>query len=232
MSWLALVSAAGTMTPGGVATAQDRSAGAADARVHDAGRPEDAAARARAVVARLEDAFLDLMKRAETLGFEGRLRTIAPVIEETFDLPFMAQLSIGRTWHELEPELRTRWTETFSRHTTAKFADRFDRYSGQEFVITGTRPASRDTVVVLSRIDRPALEPVRLDFRLHETVDGWRIIDVYGKGTVSELALRRSEYDGILKERGIEGLIESVDELTARATADSGSSDAGRDRTR
>jgi phospholipid transport system substrate-binding protein len=62
---------------------------------------------------------------------------------------------------------------------------------------------------------------VRLDFRLYSTSDGWRIIDIYGKGTVSELALRRAEYDPILRSDGIEGLIEVVEEHTQRLAGSS-----------
>jgi len=31
---------------------------------------------------------------------------------------------------------------------------------------------------------------------MHKTSEGWKIIDVYLDGTVSELALRRSEFSG------------------------------------
>jgi len=38
-------------------------------------------------------------------------------------------------------------------------------------------------------------------------------------GNVSELALRRSEYATILEKTGIEGLIESVEALTAKTAS-------------
>ena len=53
--------------------------------------------------------------------------------------------------------------------------------------------------------------------------DGWLIIDIYGKGKVSEVALRRSEYAAILQKSGIEGLISSVDELSQRTADEAGS---------
>ena len=72
----------------------------------------------------------------------------------------------------------------------------------------------------MSRLNRPPAEPVRLDFRFRKTEAGWRIMDLYAKGRVSEVALRRSEYASILERQGIDGLIESVLSLTAR-TAES-----------
>jgi len=206
---------------GTAALAEEKARDAAESEAPGVGSPEVSSPEARAVVVRLEDALLGIMKRADVLGFDGRLQEIAPVVESTFDLEFMARTSIGTVWRDLTPQLKARWVESFNRYTTAKFADQFDRYSGQEFVRNGERPASRQTVVVMTSVHRRGKEPVRLDFRLHLTPGGWRIIDVFGKGQVSELALRRSEYDVLLKKGGIEGLIESVDELSARTARDS-----------
>ena len=46
---------------------------------------------------------------------------------------------------------------------------------------------------------------------MHHKDGEWRIIDVYLNGTVSELALRRSEYSSVLKRDGFEKLIVMVD---------------------
>jgi len=192
---------------------------AAAEAVADAPIDDTEAAAARAPVIQLEDTLLSVMKRADDLGFEGRLREITPVVKATFDLPFMAKTSIGRVWKELSPDVRTRWVESFTRYTTTKLADQFDAFSGQEFVLRGERPASRGTLIVMSRVERPGKEPVRLDFRVRKASDGWLIIDIYGKGKVSEVALRRSEYAAILEKTGIEGLIESVDALSAKTAS-------------
>lgn len=178
---------------------------------------------AREPVVTLEDTLLDVMKQAETLGFEGRLAKIQPVVEATFDLEFMAKTCIGRVWKDLSPDLQARWVEVFTRYTTTKLADQFDAYSGQRFVLKGERPASRGTLIVLSSVERPGKDDVRLDFRVRPMGDTWRIIDIYGKGKVSEVALRRSEYASILEQSGIEGLIASVDELSERTASKSSS---------
>ena len=65
-------------------------------------------------------------------------------------------------------------------------------------------------------------EPVELTYRMRSTAPGWRIIDVFLKGSVSELALRRSEYSSVIKRDGfdalIKGLDEKVDELATGET--------------
>jgi phospholipid transport system substrate-binding protein len=45
--------------------------------------------------------------------------------------------------------------------------------------------------------------------------DEWRIIDVYLKGTYSEVATKRSEYSSILRDKGVDALIRELDAKAA-----------------
>jgi phospholipid transport system substrate-binding protein len=45
--------------------------------------------------------------------------------------------------------------------------------------------------------------------------EGWRIIDVFLKGTVSELATRRSEFTSVIRRGGAEALVQLLQKKTA-----------------
>jgi phospholipid transport system substrate-binding protein len=174
----------------------------------------DGAAR---VVETLHEALLGVMKDAKALGYDGRYEKLAPVIRSGFDLPFMAEKSVGRHWKTASEEERQALVETFSRFTVANFAGRFDGYSGQVFRTLGVEPATHGTVLVRTHLDEPGEEGVALDYRLRSVDGGWRIIDIYLNGTVSELALRRSEYSALIQREGFQALLaklaERIDEL-------------------
>jgi phospholipid transport system substrate-binding protein len=54
-------------------------------------------------------------------------------------------------------------------------------------------------------------EIVQLNYRLRPAEDdGWRIIDVLLNGTVSELALRRSEYSSLIQREGFTALMSAI----------------------
>ena len=53
---------------------------------------------------------------------------------------------------------------------------------------------------------------VQLNYRLRSVDGDWKIIDVYLNGTVSELALRRSEYSSLIKRQGFKALLVALDE--------------------
>ena len=119
---------------------------------------------------------------------------------------------------------KQRWAETFTRFTTANYAGRFTGYTGEEFVTLGVEDAARDTKMVLTKIVVPKEDDVQLNYRMMKTDAGWKVIDVYLNGTVSELALRRSEYSSALKREGFEQLVASIEtkiaDLEAKGRAD------------
>ena len=180
--------------------------------------PADARA-VREPVERLYAALLDVMKRAGELGFEGRYRALEPVIGASYDVPFMAELILGRQWRALSPEQQQLWLATFARLTVSTYADRFDAFSGERFEVGAVEAGTQGTQVVRTKLLRSDGEPVALDYRMRPSAAGWRIIDVFLNGTVSELALRRSEYAALMRRDGFDALIAAVKQKIAAAEA-------------
>jgi phospholipid transport system substrate-binding protein len=175
---------------------------------------------ARAPVERLYAELLAVMKHADELGYEGRMQRLAPVVADAYDLPFMAAKVLGRHWRNLDEAMQRRWIDTFARLTVSTYADRFDGFSGERLEVQGAKPSAMDTVVVHTVIEPVDEDPVSVDYRLHERAGGWRIVDVYLNGTVSELALRRSEYSSVVKREGIEALIAQLETKIADPRAE------------
>ena len=165
----------------------------------------------QATVETFHAGLLEIMKNAKQLGFQGRIDRLAPLMEKTFDLGFMASKTVGSHWRKLSDADKERWSRVFSRMTTANYAGRFTGYTGEVFVTLGEEDAARGTRLVLTKIIVPDDEDVQLNYRLREKDGVWKVIDVYLNGTVSELALRRSEYSTALKREGFDQLIASIE---------------------
>lgn len=182
------------------------------------GRAEEtpaAADRARATVEELYAALLEVMKSSDQLGYEQRYAQLDPVIQRVYDLPFMSAKVLGRYWKDLSEQDRERWVSTFTRLTVSTYADRFEGYDGQRFEILTVQPSRHETLMVRTRIVPTDEDPVELDYRLRGADGDWQIIDVFMNGTVSELALRRSEYSSVFKREGFESLLSSLEEKIA-----------------
>jgi len=64
----------------------------------------------------------------------------------------------------------------------------------------------------MTKIIVPDDDDVALNYRMIERDGTWKVIDVFLNGTVSELALRRSEYSSALKRNGFASLVTLVEE--------------------
>ena len=167
--------------------------------------------------------LLAIMKDAKNLGFQGRIEKLEPLMGRTFDLEFMASKTVGRHWETLSAADQKRWSETFTRFTTANYAGRFKGFSGEKFVTLGVDDAAHDTRLVRTKIVVPGDEDVELNYRVMQEKGGWKVIDVYLNGKVSELALRRSEYASALKRDGFDQLVASVETKIANLKSKGGS---------
>jgi phospholipid transport system substrate-binding protein len=167
----------------------------------------------------LHAALIDVMKNAQTLGYEGRAAKLTPVIPRYFDVSFMAEKSVGLYWKRATETERQRYLEAFLRFMVANYAGQFDGFTGQSFQTLGEDPARMDTKIVRTKLIDPGDEDVELNYRMHQTDGAWKIIDVYLDGTVSELALRRSEFSGIVKRESFDALIAALDAKIAKLSA-------------
>jgi phospholipid transport system substrate-binding protein len=157
----------------------------------------------------LYDSLLSTMRNGSALGGSGRYSELAPVIERSFDLPFMARLAFGPGWSALTPAQQQQVAESYGRYLSAVYADRFDSYHGQRLDVTGERQNPYG-LIVTSQIIKADGDPVEVDYLMRRSGDNWLIADIYLDGTISEVATHRSEFADILQNQGVDGLIEAL----------------------
>jgi phospholipid transport system substrate-binding protein len=161
------------------------------------------------VVRNFYGVLLDIMQHAAALGPKGRYQKLEPVVRGTFDVPFMARLSIGPTWTRLTVEQKRRAAQAYSRYIAAIYATRFDDYAGEQLQVLGEQQIKHGTLIK-THIIKSNGEPVSINYIVHDNDIAWQIRDIYLSGSISELATRRSEFAAILRSSGIDGLISSL----------------------
>jgi len=172
--------------------------------LHPAAAESDSA---KALITKLNGTLLATMQSADKLGYDGRYKKLAPVIESTFDLGFMTQYSAGRYWRTLTGAQKKELVSAFSRLTVATYASRFNGYSGEKFEIISEDTPRAGNRLVNTELIKSDGEVIKLNYLLRETKQGWRVIDVFLKGSISELATKRSEYSSALSNQGFDGLM-------------------------
>jgi phospholipid transport system substrate-binding protein len=161
------------------------------------------------------DTLLDVMKQAKALGFKGRYEKLDPAMRRAFNLPLMTRLSVGPDWQKLSPEEQAAITAAFSDFSISTYANRFDGYSGQRFEVSPETQSTAGGQIVSTKLIESDGNVVELNYLMREGDGGWQIIDVFLKGTVSELATRRSEFSTVLRRDGAAGLLKLIQQRTA-----------------
>ena len=158
------------------------------------------------------DAFhaelIAVMQNAESWDYATRRDKLAPHVTSDFDSAFMSRAAVGPpNWKSFSKEQQGELTATFREFTLANYAARFNGYSGQEFEQVDEQDVRNKFKFVKTRLVKAGSDNVRIDYLMRLKGEVWVIVDVFLDGTVSELALRRSEFAPVLKKQGYDGLI-------------------------
>jgi len=178
-------------------------------------RPALAQAGPAAVVERLHAALIEVMRDARRLGVRGRFDRLRPVMEAAFDLPAMARIAVGPAWSGIAPDAQSALSAAFAEWSIATYANRFDGFSGESFTTAGEQAMGNGDRMIRTTLNRVNNTPVQLNYLLRGSGGGWRIVDVYLTGTISELASRRSEFSAVLRDGGAERLTAELRRRTA-----------------
>lgn len=167
------------------------------------------------VVSAFQNLLLDNMRQGAALSCDARQQRLLPSVENTFDLPYLAQHILRPHWAELNDAQKGQFTETLQDMVVATYASQFARSGGETFTMLDTDDMAGNLRVVHARLEPKSGDPVRFDYVMHETPKGWRVINVIAAG-VSDLALRSAQYNRVIKDKGFDGLIGQIREKTAQ----------------
>ena len=166
---------------------------------------------AAAAVQGFYDALVASMKSGGTA--KSRYDKLKPAIEHAFDLPGMTALSVGPSWSSTSPADQKALTEAFERMTIANYARNFDSYSGEKFTVDPTVTDRNSDKLVKSTLKPSSGEAIPFNYRLHQADGGWKIVDIYLNGNISQLAQKRSDFGATLQASGPSGLAKKINAL-------------------
>ena len=164
-----------------------------------------------ATITQFNSALLGAMKSGAHSDFGQRFQALAPAVDQAFDLAAVLAVSVGPSWANLPPDQQARLLAAFRRYTIASYAASFDHYSGQSFsVLPETRAAGAGRLVVQSRIQPANGNPTELDYVMAQTASGWKVVDVLAAGSISRVAVQRSDFRHLLSSGGGDALVASL----------------------
>jgi len=164
----------------------------------------------RACIETLHRGLLELSRGEAGAGVEYRYARLEPLINATHDLAFIARVAVRRHWTEFSAEEQQAFVRAFTRMSVMTYASRFVKLSEDTFRILEVNESAADRAHVVARISRDSQPDIPMEYLLNDGAQGWRIVNVIADG-VSDLALRRAEYQRVLAEGSVADLIAELE---------------------
>ncbi|HEV8292039.1 MAG TPA: ABC transporter substrate-binding protein, partial [Tepidisphaeraceae bacterium] len=160
---------------------------------------------ARAVAQEGITQILDVL-RDRALDREGRADKMNKIMEEWLDFDTFSRLSIGPSWREWTDGQRGQFVEEFKRHMLGIATKSTKGYDDEDVVIVADdQEKNGDHTIrcrVLGKIKDGVQEDIgRVDFRLRQKEERWKVIDVHVAG-ISMANTFRAQFLVIMKDGG------------------------------
>jgi phospholipid transport system substrate-binding protein len=149
-------------------------------------------------IRRLNEALLQAMHAGTAMPFAERARLIAPAVEHAFDLAQILRSSVGPRWSAMPAPQQADLLDVFTHYTVASYVANFDNFAGERFdILPDLRQVGSDQVVQ-TRIVPATGDATRIDYQMRDTGAGWRVVDVLLEGSISRVAVQRSDFRSLL----------------------------------
>ncbi len=169
---------------------------------------------AEAVNAKIDGFHALLMEVMQTARYSDRVDALDPAVPGFFDIGTVSRITLGRTWRELDDARKRKFRGLLETLIAATYADRFDSFDGQRFERLESIAARRGWVVKTQLVKANG-ERVNLDYYFN----AGSVFNVVADG-VSDLSLRRADYNSIIKQQGYDALIRDIKESIAEMSDD------------
>jgi phospholipid transport system substrate-binding protein len=157
--------------------------------------------------------LLNSMKQAKSLGIQGRYDKLAPVVQATFDVPGLAKTACGTAWAKIPADQQTAIATAFGRMVAARYASEFHDYSGEQFTVDPNPLPRNADKIVRSQLVPTDDDPTSFDYLMRGSGSDWKIEDIYLDGSISQLAVWRSEFSSVLASGGPDALLAKIKSL-------------------
>ena len=165
----------------------------------------------------LNQALIGSMKAGKSVPFQQRMATLTPVVDRAFDMAAILQASVGLKWATLPPARQTELLAVFRTFTVASYAANFDAFDGEKIELVSDQRSIGQDQVVATRIVPSHGDPTRIDYVMRRTPAGWKAVDVLLAGSISRVAVQRSDFRSLVEPDGarlVDSLKKKVSDLS------------------
>ena len=172
------------------------------------------------LVKKITDDVLAAIKSDKQLAAGDKQKALKLAEEKILphvDFQEATRLAMGRAWAQANPEQKKKLVAEFRSMLVRTYSNAIGTYEGQTMKVLPSRNKPGDTeATVRNQYLRAGGKPVQIDYQMRQTDKGWKIYDITVEG-ISLVLTYRSEFDAVVKQQGIDGLIKRLGEKNTPA---------------
>jgi phospholipid transport system substrate-binding protein len=156
---------------------------------------------------------VDIIQKDKDIQKGDRKKVIALIETKVlphFNFQAMTASAVGRNWDKASAEQKARVMDEFKTLLIRTYSSALSAYSNQKFEFRPLRSKPTDTDVTVNvRVLQSGNQPVTIDYDMEKRPTGWKVWDVR-VGGISLVANYRTEFDNVVRESGVDGLIKAL----------------------
>jgi len=128
------------------------------------------------------------------------------------DFEEATRLAVGRAWPQATPEQKKKLVSEFRNMLVRTYSNAIEGYQGQTLKVMpsrGGKPEGKDEATVRAQFVRAGGKPLPIEFQMRKSGQDWKVYDIAVEG-ISLVLTYRSEFDAVVKQEGIDGLIKRL----------------------
>lgn len=137
----------------------------------------------------------------QSLSEEQRKAEFRKLLNSSFDMATIGRFALGKNWKTATPAQQAEYQKLFKEMIVEVYSRRFNDYNGQKLEVTGATPDQNGDVVVNSSIIPPNGQTVKVDWRVRNKGNGYKVVDIIVEG-VSMALTQRSDFDSVIQRGG------------------------------
>jgi phospholipid transport system substrate-binding protein len=165
------------------------------------------------LVQKVTDDVLATIKSDKQLAAGDKQKALKLAEEKVLphiDFEEATRLAVGRAWKDATPEQQQKLVSEFRRMLVRTYSNAIEGYQGQTMKVLPARgKQDEQDTTVRAQFVRAGGKPLPIEFQMRKTDKGWKIYDIAVEG-VSLVLTYRSEFDAVVKQSGIDGLLKRL----------------------
>jgi phospholipid transport system substrate-binding protein len=139
----------------------------------------------------------------------ARRKQLLDLVSDRFDFTDMARQTLGSHWNQLTPAQQQEFVPLFTSFMEDAYLDKIEGYSGQPIDFLKQSSEGSGYAEVSTSVSQQDKQPVKVDYRLKQEGDSWRVYDV----TVDEISITanyRNQFNRVINNQGYDALVSAM----------------------